>query len=143
MSIPYIDQVAVPMLAIAGTYAVLHFFWRRRVIGLERDLQTCTEAICQMADTHMAAHKKMAGTIAELEQKLVELAAPARKTGIDLDKRHRVLRLARNGVAVDDISKRLKVPRGEAELILSLRKFAEMVPAESASKGDLKNHVQS
>jgi hypothetical protein len=144
MPIRHVELIAAPVIAAAVTCLILHFVWRRRLHALERDLQTCTEAICQIADTHMTSQQKMAGTITELEEKIVELTAPERRTGTDLDKRHRVLRLARNGVALDDISKRLKLPRGEAELILSLRKYVEMGAVQNqTSRGDVKSHAQS
>lgn len=140
--IPHLDLIAPAVLAAAATYAVLHVTWRRRMVALERDLQTCTEAICQMADNQMATRRKLSGAVAELEDKVVQMAAPARKPGVDLDRRHRVLRLAGNGVAVEDISRRLKVPRGEAELILNLRKYVEAGTAlRPASNGDVKNHA--
>jgi hypothetical protein len=144
MPIPHVELIASPAIAAAATYLVLHFVWGRRLHELERDLQTCTDAICQIADTHMTSQRRMAGAITELEKKIVELTAPERRTGTDLDKRHRVLRLARNGVALDDISKRLKLPRGEAELILRLRKYVEMGPVQNqTSRGDVKSHAQS
>ncbi len=144
MSITHLGPIALPLLAMAATCVALHLAWRRRLRRLERDLQTCTEAICQMADTHMSSHRRLSETLAETEEKLQELTVPSRSSGVTLDKRHRVLRLARNGVAVDDISRRLKLPRGEAELILSLRKYVETAPAQSAAvNGDSKSHVQS
>ncbi len=144
MSIPHLNAIALPALAMAGTFVILHLAWRRRTRGLERELLACTEAICQMADTHIATHRKLTDAIAALEERIVELSVPGPDPGVALDKRHRVLRLARNGVALDDISRRLKLPRGEAELILSLRKYVETGPTHNpAVNGDSQSHGQS
>jgi hypothetical protein len=136
--------VLIPLLSCAAIWMVGRAVWEQRIRSLETDLKACSEAICQMADTQMAVHRRLAATIGDMEERVLDLAVPSRESSHGLDRRHRVLALARKGMALDDIAQRLNLPTGEAELILNLRKYMDqgVVPTPPAN-GELRNHVQA
>ena len=96
---------------------------KRRIQTLERELQHISEAMSQMAEIQMQTHQKYSACFGEVEERLMELSVPSQDTSLPLERRHQVLALARQGVGLEDIAKRLKAPVGEAELILNLRKY--------------------
>lgn len=58
-----------------------------------------------------------------------------RSTMFGLDKKHQVCSLARQGLAAEEISKKLNLYRGETELVLGLRKYSartEIVDARTS-----------
>jgi hypothetical protein len=71
----------------------------------------------------MKTFEKHSASFEELEERIMELSVPSHDSSLPLERRHQVLTLARQGVALEDIVKRLKAPVGEAELILNLRKY--------------------
>jgi hypothetical protein len=117
--------VLIPLLCCAATYGVGRAVWERRIRALENELRACSEAICQMADTQIAVHRRVAATIGDIEERVLDLAVPSRESSHGLDRRHRVIALARKGMSLDDIAQRLNLPTGEAELILSLRRYMD------------------
>jgi len=96
---------------------------RRRIQVLERDLQHISELVSQMAEVQVKTFEKHSASIENLEERIMELSVPSHDSSLPLERRHKVLALARQGVALEDIVKRLKAPVGEAELILNLRKY--------------------
>ena len=118
--------------------------WARRVRILEQDLQELLEAMCQMAEVHSKDYRKLAKDVGDIEEKVLDLAVPFRDSTIPLEQRHQVIALARRGVTPDEIAKRLNIPRGEAELILSLRKYAESAaPRLSKATAELKHYAET
>ena len=115
-------------LVVAMTGISAAFCWKitrtaaARAEALERDLGRISDAINQMADIQMKTHQKSSARFEEIEERLMELSVPSQDSSLPLERRHQVLTLARQGVALEDIVKRLKAPVGEAELILNLRK---------------------
>ena len=131
----------------AASCGIVFFFldrrYNRRIKTLERDLQRFSEAMCQMAEIQMKSHRKVSGNLGDIEGRILELAIPSGDTRMPLERRRQVLTLARNGVAVEEITKRLNVPRGEAELILNLRKYTDVAtPRAAKSNGELRRHAQ-
>ncbi len=116
-------------LVFTVTLCALAFHWtaKRSLAGrikvLERDLLGISEAMSQMVEIQMKAHQKLSGNLEELEERIMDLSVPSHDVSLPLERRHQVLALARQGVALDDIVKRLKAPVGEAELILNLKKY--------------------
>lgn len=116
------------MLALFAIAAV--FSWKRvgksvrRIHYLERDLERLSEAVSQMAEVQMKAQQKYASRFDDMEERIMELSVPTHDATMPLERRHQVLALARQGVALDEIVKRLKAPVGEAELILNLHRYA-------------------
>ena len=131
----------------AASCGVIYFFldrkYGRRVKTLERDLQRFSEAMCQLAEIQMKSYRKVTGNMGDIEERIVELAIPSDDARVPLERRRQVLTLAHKGVAIEEITKRLNVPRGEAELILNLRKYMDVAtPRTAKSNGELKRHAQ-
>jgi hypothetical protein len=132
---------AIFLIFVMAAYAAaLYWITKRKLAGriqaLERDLLRFSEALYQMVEIQMKTHQKFSDNLADLEERIMELSVPSHDSSLPLEKRHQVLALARQGVSLEDISKRLKAPVGEAELILNLRKYAsgESAPAAKISE---------
>jgi len=116
-------------LVIVLTFAAagLHWVTKKKLLGrikaLERDLQSFSDVMSKMAEVQTKTYHKFSTSVEDLEERIMELSVPSPDSGLPLERRHRVLALARQGMALDDIVKRLKAPVGEAELILNLRKY--------------------
>jgi len=106
-------------------YFFLHRKWHRRFLVLERDLQQFSEAMCQMAEIQMKSYRKLNGNLGDIEERIMDLALPSNDSSLPLERRHHVLALGRKGVPIEEIVKRLNIPRGEAELILNLSKIVD------------------
>ena len=97
----------------------------QRIQNLEKDLMDVCAVVSQMAEMQVKSHRKHSASMENLEERIMELSVPSGDSGLPLERRHQVLTLARKGMKLDDIVKRLKAPVGEAELILSLGKYAK------------------
>jgi hypothetical protein len=86
----------------------------------------------QMVDIQMKTQKKLFDGLGDLEERFMELSIPSQDSKLPLERRHQVLSLARQGVALGDIVKRLKAPVGEAELILNLQKYMSRDNSQAA-----------
>jgi len=141
MLMPLLMMVACVALSCAGSYYLMTRMHLGRLEALERDLQTFSEAMCQMAEMQIKGYQKLNGNVGEIEERILELAVPPRDACRTLERRHQVLALSRKGVAVDEIVKRLNLPRGEAELILSLQRFTDVAATGVNGEGD--HYVQA
>jgi hypothetical protein len=108
----------------------------RRIGIMEQDLQHISSVVSQMTEIQMKAHNKLAARLDEIEERIMELSIPSHDSNLPLERRHQVLSLARQGIALEDIAKRLKAPVGEAELILNLGKYmgGENAPAGKTNR---------
>ena len=95
-----------------------------------------------MADLQADLYHHVHRDLTKIEEKVLDMSVPSSDAPPPLERRHQVLTLARKGVALEEIARRLHIPRGEAELILSLRKYIERVPSETSSE-DLKSYAQA
>jgi hypothetical protein len=107
-----------------------------RIHALEQDLLGISDVITQLAECQMKAHEKSSADLEDLEERIMDLSVPSHNANLPLERRHQVLALARQGVALDDIVKRLKAPIGEAELILNLGKYTGGEISRSAKKNE-------
>jgi len=115
-------------LFILALYAgALHLAMKKKLFSriqtLERDLQCISGVMSQMIETQMKTHRKYSANLDNLEERLMELSVPSHDSNLPLERRHQVLALARQGVGLEEIVRRLKAPAGEAELILNLGKY--------------------
>ena len=128
--------------AVAGS---LGFCWSttrkmlQRIQALEQELRRTSDAVGQLAEIQMQSQKKYSVRIEEMEERIMELSVPTHDSNLPLERRHQVLALSRQGVALEDIVKRLKAPVGEAELILNLSKY---MGGESTSAGKMNSQVK-
>jgi hypothetical protein len=118
----------------------LHWLIQRklktRVKTLEQDLHHISDVIIQLAEIQIKAHEKASADFEGLEERVMELSVPSHDSSLPLERRRQVLALARQGVALDDIAKRLKAPMGEAELILNLSRYAGGETSRSAKRNE-------
>ena len=139
----FLTAILIPSLWCCGLYFLFRKNWGRRVEILERDLQQSSEAVCQMAEIQMNTYQKLSGNMGDIEERILDLTVPHRDSNRPLERRHHVLSLANKGVSMDEIVKRLNVPRGEAELILGLRKYKDCAsPRVPKVNGEGKRHAQ-
>jgi hypothetical protein len=115
------------ILILALHAGALHMFMKKRLTGriqrLERDLQSISGGMSQMIEIQMNSHRKYSANLENLEERMMELCVPSHDSNLPLERRHKVLALARQGVGLEEIVSRLKAPAGEAELILNLGKY--------------------
>lgn len=92
----------------------------RRSIELERSqLEGRFQGLC---GEQKAAFEQLQASLAEKElRSRARLESPQFGTGSRLEKRHQVLALAQMGMDSRDISRKLRLSRGETELLLGLR----------------------
>jgi hypothetical protein len=126
---------------ILALYAVaLNIFMKKKYLAriqkLERELQSISGVMTQMMEEQMKAHRKYAANIENLEGRIMELSIPSHDSNLPLERRHQVLTLARQGVGLDEIVKRLKAPMGEAELILNLGRYMSSNAAQNAKTNE-------
>ncbi|MDR1728396.1 MAG: hypothetical protein LBT74_10820 [Acidobacteriota bacterium] len=126
-----LDWILFAVLAASGA-AIVHNAAKkklqRRIEALERDLELYTDVVSKMAQVQAKTFEKFSVQFDELEGRILDLGVPSPIPDMPLEKRHQVLSLARQGVALEDIVKRVKAPVGEAELLLNLRKYRSGVP---------------
>jgi hypothetical protein len=107
----------VPALAIRKLMS-------RRIQKLEQDLQHVCNTVVHMAEKDAKSHAGLKASLDGLEERIMELSVPSHNARLPLERRHQVWTLARRGMSPEDISKRLKAPVGETELILNLGKYS-------------------
>jgi hypothetical protein len=105
-----------------------------RIQGLERDLQSFSDVISKIAEAQTNTIQKFSSRFEHLEERIMDLSLPSHDANLPLERRHQVLALARQGMPLEDIAKRLKAPVGEAELILNLRQYLDKDSSPSAKR---------
>jgi hypothetical protein len=118
--------IFIASVMVAGVFSLMskRKLWSRIQL-LERDLQSVSDVMSKMADVQTSAFNKLSSRIDDLDERIMDLCVPSQDASLPLEKRHQVLALARQGVGLEDIARRLKAPLGEAELILNLRKYLD------------------
>jgi hypothetical protein len=83
------------------------------------------EAIRELVTWSERAYKDLSREIKQIQDQLAEPARPddVQTSFNNLDKRSHVIALAEKGLDLDEISQKLNVPKGEAELIINLKKY--------------------
>ena len=120
------DMFLLGVTVIAGGIILYHASRKkllRRVEILEKDAARYKDAVDKMVDVQARTLEKFSRRFDELDERILELSVPSWDPEMPLEKRHRVLTLAKQGVPMDEIVERVKAPVGEAELILNLRKY--------------------
>ncbi len=118
--------------------------WGVQIRALKQEVQQLSEAVCQMAEMQSSTYQKISATLGDLEERFLNLAIPSESADLPLEKKHQVCALSRKGVPVDEIVRRLRMPRGEVELILSLKKYLEIPkPPSRKTSGEHLRHDQA
>jgi len=139
----FLGCVAVAVLMAAGGSLLLHRLWRRRFLTLKHELAQLSEDLMQMAELQSDIYGRVSCNLNDLEGKFLDLSVPASEGVLPLERRHQVLTLAHRGVGVDEIAHRLSMPKGEVDLILGLRRFAQATPHPPRSQGAIKEYAQA
>lgn len=137
--LPTLILAALPGL---GLLLGVHRAWVARARALERDLQEYAEVMTRLAETQSRVFRKLSDDVGRLEERLLELSLPSGDPAPPLEQRHRVLTMARKGASSAEIARRLNVPRGEAELIIGLRKYLTAAPPPARGSGEVRTHAQ-
>ena len=115
------------VVALAVSAGAVYWVVKRNLLArikiLEQELLTFSDVVIQMAEIQTKSHEQVTTGLEDLEERILDLGPPSQDSNLPLERRHKVLSLARQGVSAQDISKRLGTPVGEAELILKLRKY--------------------
>jgi|WetSurMetagenome_2_1015567.scaffolds.fasta_scaffold11019_5 hypothetical protein len=120
----------IATVTVAGSFCLLSetIFEKKilkRIGSLERDLQAYSDMMSAMADVQTKIVHQYSSRFEDLEERIMDLSIPSHDANLPLERRRQVLALARQGAALEDITKRLKAPAGEAELILNLQKYMD------------------
>jgi hypothetical protein len=135
--------VGVAALLTAGGCLVSLRLWRRSFRTLRREVMRFSEDLFQMADLQKDIYHRICRDLNGLEERILDLAVPSSDGPLPLERRHQVLTLARKGADLGEISRRLNMPTGEAELILRLRKFMEAKQPPQQASGAPKGHTRA
>jgi hypothetical protein len=134
----------VLIIAMTLYTGALYWTYKKKLIGriqlLERSLQAFSDVISQMAEIQTKAIQKSYGKFEDIDERIMDLSIPSQDANLPVEKRRQVLALARQGVPLGDIAKRLKAPVGEAELILNLSQYLD---GERRSSAFRKEQVSS
>jgi hypothetical protein len=124
------------VVAVAAYVCVVHWIlqkkFMKRLEALERDLLGFSDMMSQMTEIQMKIQKNFSANFEDLEERILELSVPSQDSDLPLERRHQVLTLARKGLGLKEITKRLKAPVGEAELVLNLSKYVGGESSRSA-----------
>jgi len=135
--------VGVAVLISAGGSLFLHLFWQRRYRALKHELQQSADDLMQMAELQSDIYSQVSRHLHDVETRMLDLSVPASEGALPLERRHQVLTLARKGASVDEIAQRLSMPKGEVDLILSVRKFAKATPPpQHAVAGGIREYAR-
>jgi hypothetical protein len=122
----------------------LYWTYKNKLLGriqqLERSLQAFSDVISQMAEIQTKAIQKSSGKFEDIDERIMDLSIPSQDANLPVERRRQVLALARQGLPLEDIAKRLKAPVGEAELILNLSQYLD---GERRSLAQKKEQVRS
>ena len=121
----YYLVAALALTSTASSLALAILSWRRCAL-LKREMGQISDGVSQMATLQLDLYRKVTRNIHDVEDRVLDLSAPSGDSSLPLERRHRVMRLSGKGLSVQEISDRLKVPSCEVELILNLRKFADV-----------------
>ena len=130
--------VGMAVLISAGGSFLLHRLWQRRFLALKPEMKRFSEDLMQMAELQSDIYRQVSRHLNDIEGKVLNLSVPSSEGSRPLERRHQVLTLTRKGIAVDEIARRLSMPKGEVDLILSLRKFVKATPPQQRSQGAIK-----
>jgi len=130
------------LFSAAGCF-LLQRLWQRRFRALTQEVTKLSEDLLQMAELQMSIYRRVSRDLSGIEEKVLDLSVPSSDAPLPLERRHQVLTLARKGVSLDEIARRLNIPKGEAELILNLRKYMDAKTSPEPGPGALRPYAQA
>lgn len=118
-------HIAINMILIVLGTALYLAARRKDLMRIAEMRNEFAEAIRELVTWSEHAYKDLSREVKRLQDQLAERARPddVQTSFNNLDKRSHVISLAEKGLDLDEISQRLNVPKGEAELIINLKKY--------------------
>ena len=123
------DLQIYQVIALATLAGVVLAQWLRTK-RLETKLEHVTQSMLQLIDESEAATSDLRRSLAEINHResAVEISPSSISSGDaaatdelwNIDRRHRVLTLAKHGLTAGEIARRLCLPDGEIQLMLSM-----------------------
>jgi hypothetical protein len=138
-----LNGLAASLFAAAAGCVFLQWRLHRRCASLRQELMQVSGWVFQMAELQLMLYRKVAQSINEVEDKVLDLAVPGSDPSLPLERRYRVLTLSGRGLSAQDVAARLRMPVGEVELILNLRNFADAHGTESHDGGRARRKGQA
>ncbi len=129
-------------VVLSAASLVLQEVWRRRYRAMKKEANRMSEDLGQMIDLQMELFRRLSQDLTGIEEKVMDLSVPSSDAPPPLERRHQVLTLARKGIALEEIAHRLNIPKGEAELIMNLRKYMEPPPTD-VQQGVIKGYARA
>jgi len=111
--IGYFGFTLVLLVLTAAACLVPQSLWRRRHNSLRQEMTRLSEDLIQLVELQAQVYKRIRDDINDLEGKVLDLAAPTSESPLPLQRRHQVLTLARKGIPVEEIARRLSLRREE------------------------------
>lgn len=135
--------LSITVFLLLSGFWCLHWLLRRRTASIREELAGISGDMIQMIELQMEVFRKMKGSLADMEEMVAGLMIPSSEQSLPLERRYQVLALARRGLPVEEIAARLDVPRGEADLILRLRRYIDAQAPKVRPNGSLKRIAQA
>jgi hypothetical protein len=135
--------IGAAALFSAGGCFLMHKHWQRRYLAVKEEMSQFSEDLLQMAELQTDIYRRISRNLDDIEEKVLDLAVPSSDGPLPLERRHQVLTMARKGAAIDEIARRLNMPKGEVELILSLRRYANPRAPAGPGQGALQEYARS
>ena len=112
-------------------FGLLHGYLSRRLFrNVRKGLQECTGAVESLNSRMETLEKSHRDSLAQVKEHTRRLtakplppSAPPDSRRFGIDKKHQVVSLAKKGLGSADISRRLRIYQGEADLVLGLREY--------------------
>lgn len=131
-------HLTVTCFLVTAGYWAIQWYWRRRSASIRNELSRMSEDMNQMLELQGDVYRKMNNSLKDIEERVTGLTVPSSDEALPLERRYQVLALARRGVPVEEIASRLNVPKGEADLILRLRRYMDVNLPHSGPNGSVK-----
>jgi hypothetical protein len=139
----FLWYIGAAALLSAGGCFLLQRIWHRRFLALQREVAQFSEDLFQMVDLQMDIYRRVCRNLNDIEEKVLDLSVPSSNGPLPLERRHQVMTLARKGVDPEEIARRLNMPKGEVELIMSLRKYVDMKTSGERGQGGVKDYART
>lgn len=124
-----LDLQTFQFIALALLGGIVLVLWLRGK-KLEARIEQVTQGVLQLVNESEKANKDLRNSIAKLETRkaTTEAVSSIQRFGEntqpedfwDIDRRHRVMTLAKHGLSTGEIAQRLSLPDGEIQLMLNM-----------------------
>ena len=124
-----LDLQTFQIIALALLGGIVLVLWLRAK-KLETRIEQLTQGVLQLVNESEKANKDLRQSVAKLETRTTTAEAVSSIQSFgennnpedfwDIDRRHRVMTLAKHGLTTGEIAQRLRLPDGEIQLMLNM-----------------------